>query len=502
MATESSAKGNATPCPFCNTLFKRVGNHLPYCKQRDGRDYSQYLAPKTLKKRSQSPKNAKCPKCDKYFMRLDSHLRISASCKSIPPPSTHPVHSTPRPCVTPSQGYLHQPTSEVAMFFTPHNSNFTDSVSANETTDNSPCKPKVKSHLLLPKTTEGWKEANEYFEETLVPAVMAAPTPQMKHDILIEGIYSYFSSACGTKPAQKVHTRKKRPLHNASLKEVERRKKAAKRELRRAQQQGLPSEAIQSLACQFFSLVRSHSNLKRSSNARLMARDTRKARDHCHNNFERYAKDLLDGTSSSHITPAFDEKTAHEYFSVVYNSVPHNYIQPSWMPTPSAPDVEMDCSPFTANDITRIIRKMKSRSAPSPFDRIGYAIFKKCPSLTPILVHLFNICWIESTIPYQWKTAAIKLIAKGPAAEDATTPGNFRPIALTPCIGKIFTTLPRNRWLKYMLVNNYLDPSLQKAFMPTVPGCTEHHLKLSSVRSEGQSKHKAAAICWLDLANA
>ena len=272
-------------------------------------------------------------------------------------------------------------------------------------------------------------------------------------------------------------------------------------ELRLAQQQGLPAVAIQSLAHQF-SLVRSHSNLKRSSNARLMARDTRRDRNHCHNNFERYAENLLDSTSSSHITPAFDEDTAHDYFSEVYNSVPHNYIQPSWISTPSSPDVEMDCSPFTANEIMRIIRKMKSRSAPSPFDRIGYVIFKKCPALTPVVVYLFNICWMESTIPYHWKTAAIKLIAKGPAGEDVTTPGNFRPIALTPCIGKIFTTLLRNRWLKYMLVNNYLDSSLQKAFMPTVPGCTEHHLKLSSVLSEAQSKHKAAAICWLDLANA
>ena len=51
-----------------------------------------------------------------------------------------------------------------------------------------------------------------------------------------------------------------------------------------------------------------------------------------------------------------------------------------------------------------------------------------------------------------------------------------------------------------MLLNNYLDPSLQKAFMPTVPaGCTEQH---SLVLSEAQSKHKVLAICWLNLANA
>ena len=38
--------------------------------------------------------------------------------------------------------------------------------------------------------------------------------------------------------------------------------------------------------------------------------------------------------------------------------------------------------------------------------------------------------------------------------------------------------------------------------MPTVPGCTEHHLKLSSILAEAREKHKSVAICWLDLANA
>ena len=38
--------------------------------------------------------------------------------------------------------------------------------------------------------------------------------------------------------------------------------------------------------------------------------------------------------------------------------------------------------------------------------------------------------------------------------------------------------------------------------MPTIPGCTEHHLKLSSVLAEAHSNHKSLAICWLDLANA
>ena len=162
----------------------------------------------------------------------------------------------------------------------------------------------------------------------------------------------------------------------------------------------------------------------------------------------------------------------------------------------------MDCSQFTMAEIQRVIKKMKPASAPSPFDRIGYVVFKKCPSLLSALLDIFNLCWVQSIVPSQWKTAAIKLIAKGSAAEDPSSPGNFRPIALTPCVGKIFTTLLRNRWLKFMIANKYFDTSLQKAFMPSIPGCTEHQLKLQNVLREAQSKHKALAVCWLDIANA
>ena len=162
----------------------------------------------------------------------------------------------------------------------------------------------------------------------------------------------------------------------------------------------------------------------------------------------------------------------------------------------------MDCSPFTQAEILRVIKKMKSASVPSPFDRIGYVVFKKWSALIPALVDIFNLCSAHTTVPHQWKTAAIKLIAKGPAAEDASNPSNFRPIALTPCIGKVFTTLLRNRWLKFMLLNKYFDTTLQKAFMPSISGCTEHQLKLCSVLSEAQRNHKALAVCWLDIANA
>ena len=98
--------------------------------------------------------------------------------------------------------------------------------------------------------------------------------------------------------------------------------------------------------------------------------------------------------------------------------------------------------------------------------------------------------------------AAIKLIPKSSAVGDPDSPGNFRRIALIPCIGKLFTTILRNRWLNHINSNGYFNRDIQKAFMPTTPGCTEHHSKLAAILSEASRKHKSLAICWLDLANA
>ena len=214
--------------------------------------------------------------------------------------------------------------------------------------------------------------------------------------VLCEGIYSYFVSTYGTK-STKVRETKERPLHNRALKEVERKKKEAKRELRSARRSGFP-EMVHSSAHHFFTLVRAHSQLKRASNAHLMKRDVKAAREKCHRDFKGCARDVLDGGLGQEV-PMFSEDDVTTFFKQAYCSAPRNYAQPEWMPVPLSPEVEMDCSPFSPGEIARVIKKMKAWSAPSPFDRVGYVIFKKCPSLIPALVKLFNICWNQSIIP-------------------------------------------------------------------------------------------------------
>ena len=162
----------------------------------------------------------------------------------------------------------------------------------------------------------------------------------------------------------------------------------------------------------------------------------------------------------------------------------------------------MEISPVTEVELAQIIRKSRSSSCPSPLDRLSYQIFKQCPSLHRALLDLFNRVLMDGEVLSSWKSAVVKLIPKGRAQDDPSSLGNFHPIALTPAISKLLFGILRDRWLRHMRANNYLDPNIQKAFLSTVPGVTEHHAKLASVIKMAKQLKRSLSVAWLDIANA
>ena len=148
---------------------------------------------------------------------------------------------------------------------------------------------------------------------------------------------------------------------------------------------------------------------------------------------------------------------------------------------PPLPTVPMDTVPFSFEEIEAVISRSHSNSSPSPLDQVPYTVLKHCPSLIHALLHLYNTRWTNQVTPAVWKVGTIQLLGKSKAEQDPSQPSHFRPIALTPCIGKVFSSLLKQRWLSYMLDNHYLDTTTQKDFVDGIFGCTEHHLKLLSI---------------------
>ena len=459
-----------TTCPFCEKSFRKLGLHLAHCKQRDGRDYQHLLSQKTLAKKRKSKKQL-CPSCGKLFLRLDTHLRLSRSCQQ------HPAFLEP-PHQTPIHHLDHEP-------------------SCTQQSQPATAAPQLPS-LVLPQSDEQWAESDGFLARSVVPAVLAAPSVDAKYATLCQGIYHHFSSEYGCRLPRKPQRKRK---HVRRLKKITAQKNEARKEFRRAKASASNSSLIQELARKFYQLVLLHSAEKKivlQSKSRLEAF---KARRECSRNFWRYAAKVLDREGES-IAPEFDAQRAEEFFTQVYSADQQHFSLPDWLPLPPSPSVHFNTEAISMQEIVHVVKSTKSRLSASPLDGISYKIMKRCLSLILALFNLYNACWSSATIPKAWKQAVVRLIPKSSASACPSDPANFRPIALTSCVGKVFTSILKNCFLSFMLQNGYMNTTLQKAFVNGIPGCSEHHCKLAEVIRDASVKHRSLTVCWLDLANA
>ena len=357
--------------------------------------------------------------------------------------------------------------------------------------------------MKLPTTAEGWREADEHMRQAVVPRVLHELDVNVMNHVLSLGIYSYFTTKYGTEKTNqhRQHPNKAQKLRN-DMTEVLTEKKAAKKRLRQLRKTGTDPEAVRHLACEFHSLVRAHSRLNRTVKKQERVESQKQQRKECRKDLHKFAKKILNDDNYTSIEPTFTASEAEAYFDQVSSTTPATFTRPSWMPESPSPSVQLDISAFSEEEVLQIIARLNTSSCPSPTDQIPYLVLKKCPSLLSALLHIFNTCWSVKEVPLAWKVGVLRLLGKKKAEEDPSNPKNFRPIALTSCIGKVFTSLLKDCWMAYMRSNSYLNTSVQKAFIDGVPGCTEHHLKLLSMLKEARRKHRSLCVCWLDLANA
>ena len=145
--------------------------------------------------------------------------------------------------------------------------------------------------------------------------------------------------------------------------------------------------------------------------------------------------------TTAHVT-LLQSSLRSQLMTEVYHAGLQNIVQPAWMHTPPPPtsQTELDSEEIVMKEISSAIKHTESSSSLSPFDWISYLMLKRCPSPLTALQDLFSCCWSQLTVPSQWKLADIKLIP----VISRRWPSNFRPIVLTSCIGKLFTTILRN----------------------------------------------------------
>ena len=141
---------------------------------------------------------------------------------------------------------------------------------------------------------------------------------------------------------------------------------------------------------------------------------------------------------------------------------------------------------------------MKSSSAPG-HDKISYFHLKQLPSCHHFLATLFSKILLQTHSSPSWCSASMILVHKN---GDASLLSNFRPIALTSAIGKLFHKIIATRLERYIIDNDFIDVKIQKGFLSGISGVLEHIMSLNTIMENAKQHHNPLYVSFLDLKNA
>ena len=351
--------------------------------------------------------------------------------------------------------------------------------------------PKLKKGINLPKNDSEWLTANNYFKfalQTNGPIISQDIDSKIKH--LNSVIYNYFANNFG---------------HNATVPDknmVDLYKEYTIKDLKKALQ-NLKSNNGDLNEIKYVSRTL-RDKLRNNSINCINADVLNNTESFNHNkyleqNFWGYVKNIFKRKDA--VLPSFNMTDCLLYFSKSLAKINSNnlFVISSWIPKLSNPEVKFNLDPPTYQQITNIIRKMKSSGSPCPLDQLSIISFKRCPYLRRFLTELIHEVWLSGTVPSEWKRACTILIHKKGNAND---PSNFRPITLESIPLKVFTSCLRNAVYSFLTSNNFIEHNIQKGFTPNLCGTLEHTAQMADIINKSRIRQRSVVITLLDLKNA
>ena len=195
----------------------------------------------------------------------------------------------------------------------------------------------------------------------------------------------------------------------------------------------------------FYECLRTYEYLKKQQDKNDEKRNTNFEEKKYRSNFWTFSKSAVDDTlydPPKH--PTFTKQQADTFFKQRYeNPVVIDQSKLNWFPyIPEKLSSEFDLSSITPKMIKDILRSKSSNSAPGP-DGIVYGLLKKLPSTHHFIATLFSKVIQTGIPPLSWSTSKITLIHK---KNETNIPSNFRMIALSNCVGKLFHQILADRF--------------------------------------------------------
>ena len=238
--------------------------------------------------------------------------------------------------------------------------------------------------------------------------------------------------------------------------------------------------------------------ISRAENLRKRRKRKRKTRENFYKNPFKFAKSLFTEGKSGVLNVPQEELEAHlkKTYSDSLKDVPLAPFDD--VPRPPEPEKKFNMSYITMKEVTDFVKKARSKSSPG-MNRISYKLYKNCPDVRYRLCKVLQRAWNHKVVPKEFCLANGIYI---PKEKDAVGIGNFRPISLLNIEGKIYFGVIARRLTQFLMGNNYIDTSIQKAGIPGFPGCLEHCQMIWRAIREAKLNRKDLQVIWLDLANA
>ena len=372
-------------------------------------------------------------------------------------------------------------------------------------------KREKKPPLCLPPSSNSaaWKEIDDELSVAL-PMVFTADRisssdPSKLAIDFDNWLYSFFSERNGAKPHGNAEPSKKnsgsRPKRqNAVLSAIRKEKndcKKARKALIKAGLKGSPEELA--VSKRWFWLIRQHNRLRLAFSTHQSGTAASKAQNAFRKDPNKFASDLFKGLKKNG-TPEFGAKEAQDYFSETYKDTnrDHNYVPLEGFNRPPQPKFLFSTRCPSMKELQKCVRRKRNKATPG-FNGISYVPYKKCPAILRMVSKIVRRIWKSGVVPDDWALAFIVLLSK---SDDLTTVSEFRPIAITSTIGKIFFSVVSERLQVYMLKNKFISQRLQKGFLAGMPGCLEHAFSLTEALKNANQHQRQIVVTWIDLANA
>uniref|UniRef100_A0A8K9UUU4 Reverse transcriptase domain-containing protein n=1 Tax=Oncorhynchus mykiss TaxID=8022 RepID=A0A8K9UUU4_ONCMY len=204
-------------------------------------------------------------------------------------------------------------------------------------------------------------------------------------------------------------------------------------------------------------------------------------------------------------TVTTDKSTIIENFNKHFSTAGHAFhlatptpVNSTAPPTATRPSLpHFSFSQIHSADVLKELQNLDPYKSPG-LDNLDPFFLKLSAEIvaTPI-TSLFNLSFVSSEIPKDWKAAAVIPLFKG---GDTLDPNCYRPISILPCLSKVFESQV-NKQITDHFESHHTFSAMQSGFRAG-HGCTSATLKvLNDILTAIDKKHYCAAV-FIDLAKA